>query len=281
MTRKRFVTSDGVALSYGCIGSGRPLVMIHGWSQTAAQFRYQVEAFGAHFQVAFYDQRGHGLSARPDHGYRIHRLAMDLREWLEHLDLREVVLLGHSMGCSVIWAYLELFGEERLTKLILIDEPPCLTLNPAWSAEEIAQAGAIFNAEAAVDLCNALAVDASSGAVSDGLMGSMLTPECPAALRAWMMECNRAMPRPLAATLMRHHAPMDWRDVIRRIRLPSLVIGAEASLAPASSIRWTAQQIPSSTLEIFGAEEGGSHFMFVENPEKFNRVVLDFLEVSP
>jgi non-heme chloroperoxidase len=278
MERKTFVTSDGVALSYGNIGEGQPLVMIHGWSQTAAQFRHQFDAFAAQANVLAYDQRGHGLSARPDHGYRVHRLAMDLREFLERLDVHDAVLLGHSMGCSVIWAYLELFGENRLAKLILVDEPPCLTINPAWSNQEIAEAGALFKAEALVDLCNSLAGEGDTGAMSDSLMTSMLTPGCPADLRAWMMECNRQMPRPLAAALMRQHAPIDWRDVIRRIRLPSLVVGAEASLAPASSIRWIAAKIPGATLEIFGADEGGSHFMFAENPKKFNRVVSNFLK---
>ena len=278
MERKTFVTSDGVALSYGNIGEGQPLVMIHGWSQTAAQFRHQFDAFATQANVLAYDQRGHGLSARPDHGYRVHRLAMDLREFLGRLDVHDAVLLGHSMGCSVIWAYLELFGENRLAKLILVDEPPCLTVNPAWSNHEIAEAGALFKAEALVDLCNSLAGEGDTGAVSDSLMTSMLTPGCPADLRAWMMECNRQMPRPLAAALMRQHAPIDWRDVIRRIRLPSLVVGAEASLAPASSIRWIAAQIPGATLEIFGADEGGSHFMFAENPKKFNRVVSNFLK---
>ena len=277
MERKTFLTSDGVALSYGSAGEGRPLVMIHGWSQTAGQFRAQIDVFAAQSKVFYYDQRGHGRSARPDHGYRIHRLAMDLREFMEGLEIRDAVVLGHSMGCSVIWAYLDLFGDSRLSKLILVDEPPALTINPAWSDQEIAETGALFKAEALVDLCNSLAAEGSTGAVSDALMTSMLTPGCPADLRAWMMECNREMPRPLAAALMRQHAPVDWRDVIRRIRLPTLVIGGEASLAPASSIRWIAEQIPGAILEIFGGEEGGSHFMFAENPNKFNRVVLDFL----
>jgi non-heme chloroperoxidase len=277
MERKTFVTSDGVSLSYGSFGKGPSLVMIHGWSQTADQFRYQFEVLADRAHVIVYDQRGHGLSARPDYGYRIHRLAMDLRELLESLDVRETVLLGHSMGCSVIWAYLELFGEDRLTKLILVDEPPCLTINPAWADREISETGALFKAEALVELCNSLAAEGLTGAVSDALMTSMLTPACPPDLRAWMMKCNREMPRPLAAALMRHHAPVDWRDVIRRIRLPSLVVGGEASLAPASSMRWIAEQIPGAVLEIFGANEGGSHFMFAENPEKFNRVALNFL----
>jgi pimeloyl-ACP methyl ester carboxylesterase len=221
MERKTFVTGDGVALSYGSIGNGPPLVMIHGWSQTADQFRHQFDAFAAHAQVLAYDQRGHGLSARPDHGYRIHRLAMDLRDFLESLDIRDVTVLGHSMGCSVIWAYLELFGDARLTKLILVDEPPCLTINPAWSNGEIAETGALFRAEALVDLCNSLADEGPGGAVSDSLMTSMLTPGCPADLCAWMMKCNREMPRPLAADWLRRPRPA-WAQKFNQLVLDFL-----------------------------------------------------------
>ena len=71
MQRKTFVTGDGVALSYGSIGKGQPLVMIHGWSQTADQFRYQFDAFAANANVITYDQRGQGLSTAP-------------RSWLSH-----------------------------------------------------------------------------------------------------------------------------------------------------------------------------------------------------
>ena len=274
--RKTFETEEGVSLSYLEAGEGRPLVLVHGWSQSAEQFRYQFDAFARAHHVVAFDQRGHGLSSRPDHGYRVSRLAMDLRELLIGLNLSNVAILGHSMGCSVIWAYLDLFGQDRLGQLILVDEPPCLTINPLWSAQEIADAGALFSPSAATDLCNALAGD-ESGTVSDSLMSSMLTSGCPSELRDWMMRCNRQMLRAHAAALFRNHANIDWRDTIARIRLPTLAIGAEASLAPTACMRWVARQISGATLEIFGAEEGGSHFMFVENPEKFNRIVRNFL----
>ena len=108
--RKTFETADGTTLSYQEAGEGRPLVLVHGWSQSAEQFLYQFNAFSASHHVIAFDQRGHGLSSRPDYGYRISRLAMDLRELLVGLDLDDVAILGHSMGCSVIWCYLDLFG---------------------------------------------------------------------------------------------------------------------------------------------------------------------------
>lgn len=274
--RKTFETKDGATLSYKEAGRGRPLVLLHGWSQSAEQFRYQFDALAAQHHVIAFDQRGHGLSSRPRHGYRVSRLSMDLHELLSGLELNDVAILGHSMGCSVIWGYIDLFGQDRLKKLILVDEPPCLTVNSLWSAERIADAGALFTPAAAMDLCNALAGD-ESGALSDSLMDSMLTSQCPDTLRAWMKSCNRQMPRAHAAALFRNHLNIDWADVIAGIRLPTLVVGAEASLAPVACIRWIGRHIPGSIVEIFGAEEGGSHFMFVENPEKFNRLALQFL----
>jgi pimeloyl-ACP methyl ester carboxylesterase len=274
--RKTFEAADGTTLSYLEAGHGQPLVLVHGWSQSAEQFRYQFNAFSASHHVIAFDQRGHGLSSRPEYGYRVSRLAMDLRELLVGLDLDDVAILGHSMGCSVIWCYLDLFGEERLKKLILVDQPPCLTINPVWGPQEVADAGALFSPAAAADLCNALNDD-ESGEFSNSLMASMLTAGCPGELRDWMMGCNRQMRRAHAAALMRNHANIDWRDTIARIRLPTLAIGAEASLAPAPCMPWVARQIPGARLEMFGAGEGGSHFMFVENPEKFNRLVLSFL----
>jgi non-heme chloroperoxidase len=82
------------------------------------------------------DMRGHGDSDKPAHGYRISRFAKDLHDVLGALDLTEVNLLAHSLGCAVVWCYLDMFGPERLAKLILVDQSPFLTANPAWSKEE-------------------------------------------------------------------------------------------------------------------------------------------------
>lgn len=63
-----------------------------------------------------------------------------------------------------------------------------------------------------------------------------------------------------------------------QIRKPTLVIGGRKSYISWKSQVWISQSIPDSKLEIFEAAEGGGHFMFIENPEKFNQEVLSFLE---
>ena len=98
-------TNDGVRLHYVEVGAGQPVVMIPGWSQPAAQFKYQLAGLHDRYRLIAVDMRGHGESEKPAFGYKIARLAKDLHEVLGALDLRDVALLGHSMGCAVIWSY--------------------------------------------------------------------------------------------------------------------------------------------------------------------------------
>ena len=144
---KYFKTSDGVNLHYLEAGLGPPLVMIPGWSQSAEQFKYQIDALSDRYRCIAIDMRGHGDSEKVDFGYKIQRLAKDVREILSDLELNEVTLLGHSMGCSIIWCYWDLFGSNRLGKLILADQPPFVTSNPAWDEKESGAAGATMDLE--------------------------------------------------------------------------------------------------------------------------------------
>ena len=273
---KHFTTADGVRLHYLEGGSGKPLVLIHGWSQCAEEFRHQIAELSSSYRVIAVDQRGHGESEKPGFGYKIHRLSEDLREMLISLDLTDVNVLGHSMGCSVIWGYWDLFGSDRLARIILVDEPPHLTSNPAWTPAETEAAGPIFSPESAYDTCNAL-VGADGEETTRALIGGMLTKNCPEDVKEWIFQCNFRMTRRDASTLLFNHAFQDWRDVIPRITLPTLAIGGRVSPIPWKSQDWIAQQIKGAQLEIFEEEEGGSHFMFIENPDKFNRIVKEFI----
>jgi pimeloyl-ACP methyl ester carboxylesterase len=141
--RGTFDTSDGVQLSYIRQGSGRPIVLIHGWSQCAEEFKHQIEPLSARYDVIAVDQRSHGESQKVPYGLRISRLSKDLYELVTELDLNGVALLGHSMGACVIWCYIDLFGPERLSKIILVDQSPFLMTDPYWTQQEVEHSGAI------------------------------------------------------------------------------------------------------------------------------------------
>ena len=275
-TEGSFTTSDGVRLHYIEAGSGKPLVMIPGWSQTAAQFKRQIEGLSDKYRVIAIDMRGHGESDKPDYGYRIHRLSADVHEFLAAKGLRGVTLAGHSMGCSVIWGYWELYGSDRLSKLILIDQMPMITANPIWSDKEKEDAGAILDKNSLYDVTNALA-GAEGVKTTEGFITGMFTKQYSRDDLNWVIQQNLKMPRPYAARLLYDHATNDWRDQIPRINIPTLVVGAKTSLVGWKSQQWVGSQIPGSRVEIFEEAEGGNHFMFMENPEKFNRIVKEFI----
>jgi pimeloyl-ACP methyl ester carboxylesterase len=269
-------TSDGVRLNVLEAGRGTPLVLVPGWSQTAAQFRHQLEGLSDRYRVIALDMRGHGDSDKPAHGYRIQRLAKDVHDALRGLDVQGATVLGHSMGCSVLWCYYDLFGADRIAKFVFCDEPPFLTSNPAWSAQELEDAGAIFTPEAVTQTMNALA-GPDGVATTTGFVGGMVTKAMPPQTLAWMIEQNLKLPRAHAATLIYNHCHQDWRDVFARIEAPCLFIGGRTSLVPWKSVAWSAAQVKGARLEIFEEADGGAHFMFEENPTRFNRLLADFV----
>ncbi len=274
--RGSVITNDGYLLRYDEAGSGKPLVCIPGWSQTAAQFKHQVSGLSDRYRVIAVDMRGHGESDKPNHGYTIQRLAKDVHDLLVALNLTEVTLLGHSMGCSVIWSYWELWGAERLAKLVLVDQMPMITADPAWSPQEKEDAGAIFDPTSLYATINKLA-GPEGVSTTEGFIGGMFTKAYSRDEVAWAVRQNLKMPRQYAADLLYNHSTQDWRALIPRITLPTLVVGGRVSVVPWKSQVWVHNQIRGSRVEIFEEAEGGNHFMFMENPEKFNRVVREFI----
>ena len=114
-------TNDGVELRYDAAGTGHPLVLVHGWNQTAALFERQVAGLSDRFRVITFDLRGHGESERPDHGYRIARYAMDLRTVIDEVAGQPAHVLGHSMGCCVLWSYFDLFAGDGIDRAVFVD----------------------------------------------------------------------------------------------------------------------------------------------------------------
>lgn len=117
-----FITNDGVSLHYEVKGEGPTLLMVAGWTCTNGFFRHNIDELAKSCQVVALEYRAHGDSEKVLHGHRIARYAMDIRNLLDHLDARDVTVLGWSMGAAILWSYLELFGYDRVSKLICVDD---------------------------------------------------------------------------------------------------------------------------------------------------------------
>jgi pimeloyl-ACP methyl ester carboxylesterase len=277
MKRIQIPLAGGLNLSAIEAGSGHPLIMIPGWSQTAAEFDQNIEALARSSRIIALDMRGHGESDKPKTGYRIARLAHDLADVIDKLGLDRADLLGHSMGSSVIWSYLDLFGPGRVRKLVIVDQAPCVTAKPGWSDSEKSNYGCLFPDAAAFG--GFYSTVASTGDVEGtmNILKGMFTAGFPAEQLRFIAEENLKFPRLHAADLLHDHCYLDWRDLIATIRLETLVIGGDKSIFSAASQRWIASKIPGAEVDIFPEAEGGSHFMFAENPARFNARVAAFL----
>src|SRR5258708_34766989 len=94
-------TNDGQRLFCRDVGSGRPVVLIHGWTLSSEIWQGQIDWLAAQgLRAVAYDRRGHGQSSKPEGSYDYDRLADDLATILDRLDLKDVVLVGHSMGAG-------------------------------------------------------------------------------------------------------------------------------------------------------------------------------------
>ena len=151
MERISIQLDGGIALSALRAGEGQPLIMIPGWSQSSEEWIGNAEALSAIRQVVALDMRGHGESEKPDYGYRVYRLAQDLHETINKLEFSSVDLLAHSMGCAVVWAYIDLFGQNLIGQLVLVDQAPCMFPGGERGSEEREQFGCFYESSVDVD----------------------------------------------------------------------------------------------------------------------------------
>jgi len=106
-------------------GTGRPVVLIHGWPLSAESWKAQVPVLkDAGYRVVAYDRRGFGRSDKPADGYEYDTLADDLAGVINDLDLQDVTLVGFSMGGGEVARYIARHGEQRLHSVVFASAVP-------------------------------------------------------------------------------------------------------------------------------------------------------------
>ena len=114
-------SSDQTSLFVTEWGNGPPVVFTHAWGLRSDQWDYQVPALAdAGLRCVLYDRRGHGRSDRPASGYDFDTLADDLAAVIDHFDLRDITLVGHSLGSRELVRYLTRHGDARVARMVLV-----------------------------------------------------------------------------------------------------------------------------------------------------------------
>jgi non-heme chloroperoxidase len=123
-------TPDGVDIFYKDWGSGQPIVFSHGWPLSSDDWDNQMLFFLAQgYRVIAADRRGHGRSSQVADGHDADHYADDLLAVVEHLDLRDVIHIGHSTGGGEVTRFLGRHGESRASKAALISAVPPLMVH--------------------------------------------------------------------------------------------------------------------------------------------------------
>lgn len=142
---------DGTKLFYKDWGTGQPVIFLPAWALNSDYWEYQMSFLaGRGVRCVGYDRRGHGRSSQPGQGYEFDTLADDLATVIDALDLRDVTLVGHAMGCGEVVRYLSRHGARRISRVVLIATiTPCL-LKTENNPDGVVERGAIEAARAAL-----------------------------------------------------------------------------------------------------------------------------------
>ena len=277
--------SAGISIHYEDHGAGQPVVLIHGYPLSGRAWDRQVPALlDAGYRVITYDRRGFGASSQPATGYDYDTFAADLHALLEHLDLRDAVLAGHSMGTGEVTRYLARYGSgdhrgrplghhrPRVAKAVLISPiPPYLRQAPD-NPDGVPQA--LFDGFAAAARADTPAwmkgfLDTFYNI--DDLRGTLVSDQ------AFQASWNLAVTASAAAAVACIATwTTDFRDDLPEIDVPVLIIHGDADqVLPLDK---TSKRLPGLIKDVqLTVVEGGPHAIPWTHAAQVNTALLDFI----
>jgi len=262
-----------IEIHYNDHGTGRPVVLIHGYPLDGNSWeRQERELLAAGYRCISYDRRGFGRSSQPTVGYDYDTFAADLSALLEHRDLRDVVLCGFSMGTGEVTRYLSTYGSARVSKAVLIGVIPPFLLKTEDNPEGVD--GHVFE-----DLKAAIAKDRYAffkNFLDNFYNVDVLGPDR-ISDQAWQASFTVAVgSSPYASYACVDTWLTDFREDLPKIDVPTLVMhGTEDRTLPFEA---TAARLSELIADVTVVPvEGGPHNIGWTHPEEVNTALLDFV----
>ena len=253
-----FTTSDSVKIHYIEAGSGRPIVLIPGWTMPAWIWQPQIDELAKHYRVIAVDPRSQGESDKPTFGHLPETRSRDYKELIDHLELKRPVLVGWSMGCGELMKYVEQFGTDNLAGLVLVDgllwDKPIPDLFAGMSG-----------------WMNSLQQDRQQQA--DGFVRSMFKKPQPESYIKRLIDASTQVPADTAAVLIYNMiAVKDFNAAFAKENRPLLFTYQPETQSAADLLK--AKLGDRVQLERF---DDAGHALFVDDADRFNQVLEKFV----
>jgi len=262
-----------IEIYYEDHGAGQPVVLIHGYPLSGRAWDKQVPVLlDAGHRVITYDRRGFGKSSQPTVGYDYDTFAADLADLLEHLDLHDAVLVGHSMGTGEVTRYLGRYGSARVAKGVLVAPiPPYLRQaddNPDGVPQSLFDG---FAQAARADTPAWMKGFLDNFYNIDTLRGTLVSDQAYQA--SWNLAAAASA---TAAVACIGTWTTDFRDDLPEIDVPMLVIQGDADqVLPLDK---TGKRLPGLIKDVqLVVVEGGPHAIPWTHAGQLNTALLDFL----
>jgi non-heme chloroperoxidase len=265
--------NTNIDIYYEDHGAGQPVVLIHGYPLSGRGWDKQLPVLlEAGYRVITYDRRGFGKSSQPVTGYDYDTFAADLSTLLEHLDLHDAVLVGHSMGTGEVTRYLGRYGSARVAKGVLVSPIPPFLLQTPDNPEGVP--GSLFDGFTQAAMADAPAW--MKGFLDnfynfDTLRGTLVSDQ------AFQASWNLAVTASAAATVACIGTwTTDFRDDLPEIDVPVLVVQGDADqVLPLDK---TGRRLPGLIKDVqLVVIAGGPHAIAWTHAAQVNTALLDFI----
>src|ERR1700737_198920 len=265
--------SSNIDLYYEDHGSGKPVVLIHGYPLSGASWEKQLgPLLAAGHRVITYDRRGFGRSSQPTTGYDYDTFAEDLRKLITKLELHDFALIGFSMGGGEVARYIGKYGSEGMSKAVILSGVPPYLLKTPDNPEGVDK-NVFTGMETAIrkDRYAFFTEFFKNFYNTDVLIGKLVSEQTVQA--SWNVAATSSATATLECVSTWHS---DFRKDVARINVPTLVMHGNADRIlpiPAAGQR-TAKLIKGARLVVV---EGGPHCITWTHADNVNPALLDFL----
>jgi pimeloyl-ACP methyl ester carboxylesterase len=265
--------SSPITIHYEDVGSGQPVVLIHGFPLSGRSWEKQIPPLlEAGFRVITYDRRGFGQSSQPSIGYDYDTFAADLDKLLTELDLRDAVIAGFSMGGGEVARYLGTYGSERISKAAILSGIPPYLLKTPETPDALDQS--VFDdtqAAIAADRLAFLTAFYDDFYNLDEFLGSRISEEV--VRDSWNVAAG-ASPEATYACPPTWHT--DFRADLAKIDVPTLVThGTGDRILPIEAAGARTHELVNDSRYV--VIDGAPHGCLWTHSDEVNRALLEFL----